>query len=287
MDAGSSCRAAVGRRGVGGFTLIELLVVIAVIALLIGILLPSLGAARRSARTTKCLSNLRQLELAHTMYMDDNRERFVDVGLGHGGIGEARTAWPVLLRPYYGEWEPALRSPSDQSRWWPVSQGGQSTNPSLGEVLERLGRGEAVNASRVARWTSYGINGFLAPSVTPSVTGPDGGRFLGPWNALSQVRSPHATVHFLMMTTRGPGNDAQPGFATSDHVHPDEWDAFGLESVPSVAANQVEAAAHGGKRGAWEAVANYAFLDGHAQTLRLDQVYGERFRNKFFPDFAY
>jgi prepilin-type N-terminal cleavage/methylation domain-containing protein/prepilin-type processing-associated H-X9-DG protein len=60
------------------FTLIELLVVIAIIALLIGILLPSIGAARETARTTKCASNLRQLSMAAVSYTADYKGLFCD-----------------------------------------------------------------------------------------------------------------------------------------------------------------------------------------------------------------
>jgi prepilin-type N-terminal cleavage/methylation domain-containing protein/prepilin-type processing-associated H-X9-DG protein len=54
-----------------GFTLIELLVVISIIALLIAILLPALGAARKSARDLQCLSNLRGLMAASFSYGTD------------------------------------------------------------------------------------------------------------------------------------------------------------------------------------------------------------------------
>jgi prepilin-type N-terminal cleavage/methylation domain-containing protein len=53
------------------FTLIELLVVIAIIALLIGILLPALGSARLSGRTTVCGARLQQLGIALSLYQND------------------------------------------------------------------------------------------------------------------------------------------------------------------------------------------------------------------------
>jgi len=59
-----------------GFTLIELLVVIAIIALLIGILLPALGAARESARKVVCQTNQRQLALAFSEYANDNDGKY-------------------------------------------------------------------------------------------------------------------------------------------------------------------------------------------------------------------
>ena len=70
-----------------GFTLIELLVVISIIALLVGILLPALGAARRVAKSSKCASNLRQLGIAHLAYTTDNEDKYAPAEGTYTGPG--------------------------------------------------------------------------------------------------------------------------------------------------------------------------------------------------------
>ncbi len=90
-----------------GFTLIELLVVIAIIAILAAILFPVFARAREKARQTACLSNVKQVMLAHLQYAQDYDERFAmgrspgDYSYENCGGNLANSyTWRWAIQPY-------------------------------------------------------------------------------------------------------------------------------------------------------------------------------------------
>lgn len=138
-----------------GFTLIELLVVISIIALLVGVLLPALGAARASAKASVCLSNTRQLALVMEMYAQDDAQNFYPPPR----MPSSNTALPTWLdrtMPYV-EATDVYRCPSDESDNW--------------------------DAATMARLTSYAVNAYFTPNHPPY-------RGITP----EQVRSPSTTI---------------------------------------------------------------------------------------------
>lgn len=235
------------------FTLIELLVVIAIIGVLVGILLPTLGRARTLAHATKCLSNLRNLEAAQLLYCNDFKNKLIDVGLSHGGVGDPSIAWVRTLADYFGT-ELLVRAPGDASPYWPVDQGGA---------------GFTLNGN--PRVTSYGMNSYLSRTYNPGLSPRE------PFDTLDKIQFPTATVQFTLLAREG-------DYAVSDHFHAE---GFGQGQQPPVrAAGQLQTNAYGGKERSWGALANYAFLDGHAATLPFETVYVDHTNNKFNPEVA-
>jgi prepilin-type N-terminal cleavage/methylation domain-containing protein len=90
-------------RSGAAFTLVELLVVIAIIAILASLLLPTLSRPQVKARSTRCVSNLRQWGLAYRQYADDNKDFLPRRGQGVQPLAQIDRPedWFNALPPYF------------------------------------------------------------------------------------------------------------------------------------------------------------------------------------------
>lgn len=140
------------------FTLIELLVVIAIIAVLAGIALPVFNKVMERSKATNCASNLRQLGIGLTAYLNDNDDQMFPVA---GGGGGEQTSWPITLQSkYVTNWK-VFRSPFDKvSGLRPDIQQPPNVPVSYGVNVNCLG----VNASKFASPSQLII---MAPALTP------------------------------------------------------------------------------------------------------------------------
>jgi len=262
---------------VKGFTLVELLVVIGIIAVLIAILLPALGKARTQANSTKCMSNLRQIGLAHNMYLNDYKGVIVQPVQYDANYNPTSVFWHQRLSEY-------MNRRSDR--------GSTLANSQISQVLRGCPEFELAYNSNGTPSTDkigYGMSRRLRTPesrtryhnpVVPGVANSPGG-ISGPASA-SEENPTDGTVYYPP-----PWKITQIKKPTSRILFGDSWNTWldpattGWDLTASaVNAQSGDIGRHSRVRKVdstsdpkYRAMrANYCFVDGHVETLDPEQA---------------
>lgn len=252
-----------------GFTLVELLVVLGIIAILTALLLPAVKGARRQALTVQCLAHLRQLAAGAHQYVTDNKGRWVE-GIYRPWDEDDGTLWienHLFPRRRRGEQSGIMFCPEADEplqRWY-------TSGPSLGTYLytgRRLrswGQPDVAsfdpNAQAAApfRGSSYGMNAWLV--VPPPGYPRSDLRELyihRPWAETSRVPLLADSMFALLVPLH---TDPPPRRLVPHQM------VMGPYAMDGVCI-----ARHG-------RAVNVAFLDGHARTVRLDELWQLKWNN--------
>jgi prepilin-type N-terminal cleavage/methylation domain-containing protein/prepilin-type processing-associated H-X9-DG protein len=244
------------------FTLIELLVVIAIIAILAGMLLPALGKAKDKAKSTSCLSMMKQWALAQTLYASDYDDKMPRDGMGSAGTygvtgasgnPSDNAAWFNLL-PHY-------MSGRGLSNYWTAPGSTVYANnianmPYPGNALGKVWHCAAARQGQPPQ--NNGQYGFFSIVMNIDLKKSDGAGVTGPNMAfpdmprLAQIIKPASTVS-MYDSVFDPVTEVVNTSPQFNSVNPaNRWRSFAVR--------------HSGRGG------NVAFLDGHSAYVATNSI---------------
>lgn len=225
--------------------MIELLVVVAVIALLAGLLLPTLARAKARSVATVCLNQHRQLGLACLLYAGENRDAFPN------NFGEAETRQTVAEGRYLNwannvlNWEV---DPHNTNTAW-LAAGGLGPYSGGNAAWFRCPADRVTSdLQRAAGWDGR------ARSISMNAMAGDAGAFIATGG---NVNNPYHRQFFRLADVPRPA-----GIFVFIDEHPDSInDGYFLNKVATYEWTDLPASFHGG-------AANLTFADGHVETRR-------------------